>query len=471
MRGPAAKGRNLFSLAAVLLAAAATILAPALAHASRYLPQALAPTLAAPPVDLASADGASEVDQHPPFALLTGADRLDLVDLAAGARLEAQRLRLHPTSLELASGRETASGGLDQWTEANVSPSRRIGLERRWSALAYARARWYDARNASWLSEDPAGAVDSPNLYAFVGWAPHMGTDPLGLQDLMPMPPHGVAPRHEEPAQAPTGALPCPHPGPGSSDCYGEPVVETSERVATNMLELQGELHRVGLSAGEVSEELHRVDPNRTSPEAGPILAPVAQNAGPPVDLLFKATMLFASTVGLGTLSVGEPLLGLNLADDTVLAPGLSVGPWRAREVLGRRVYQRSDLFDPAQRSSWFDTAAGQWRSGSNVERMKSGLAPLDSSGRPIQLHHLTGTEVNGLAGTRGSLAEVPEGYHQQNAGVLNISELRRNPNLPRQTLPRYPSFRRTASGERSAQAAEVDAYRADYWRERAKGF
>ena len=44
-----------------------------------------------------------------------------------------------------------------------------------------ARARWYDARNASWLSEDPAGAVDSPSLYAFVGQAPNMSTDPRGL--------------------------------------------------------------------------------------------------------------------------------------------------------------------------------------------------------------------------------------------------------------------------------------------------
>jgi hypothetical protein len=27
-----------------------------------------------------------------------------------------------------------------------------------------------------WLSEDPAGAIDSVNLYAFVGWQPSMGT-------------------------------------------------------------------------------------------------------------------------------------------------------------------------------------------------------------------------------------------------------------------------------------------------------
>ena len=37
------------------------------------------------------------------------------------------------------------------------------------TGIAYARARWYDARNAAWLSEDPLADTDSPNLYAFVG--------------------------------------------------------------------------------------------------------------------------------------------------------------------------------------------------------------------------------------------------------------------------------------------------------------
>ena len=49
------------------------------------------------------------------------------------------------------------------------------------TGLNYARARWYDSRNGSWLSEDPAGTVDSPNIYAFVGWQPNMQLDPMGL--------------------------------------------------------------------------------------------------------------------------------------------------------------------------------------------------------------------------------------------------------------------------------------------------
>lgn len=49
------------------------------------------------------------------------------------------------------------------------------------TGIAYARNRWYDARTAMWLSEDPLEDVDSPNLYAFVGWGPQAATDPLGL--------------------------------------------------------------------------------------------------------------------------------------------------------------------------------------------------------------------------------------------------------------------------------------------------
>jgi RHS repeat-associated protein len=48
------------------------------------------------------------------------------------------------------------------------------------TGIAYARARWYDGRNAAWLSEDPLVDVDSPNRYAFGGWRPQMANDPNG---------------------------------------------------------------------------------------------------------------------------------------------------------------------------------------------------------------------------------------------------------------------------------------------------
>ncbi|HET9768629.1 MAG TPA: RHS repeat-associated core domain-containing protein [Thermoanaerobaculia bacterium] len=61
-----------------------------------------------------------------------------------------------------------------------------LGFQGLWTdpvtGFLYARNRWYDPRNGAWLSEDAAGTVDSPNLYAFVGHQPNVASDPLGLQ-------------------------------------------------------------------------------------------------------------------------------------------------------------------------------------------------------------------------------------------------------------------------------------------------
>ena len=48
------------------------------------------------------------------------------------------------------------------------------------TGLAYHRARWYSARDASFLSPDNLGDVDSPNLYAYCALQPHMARDPEG---------------------------------------------------------------------------------------------------------------------------------------------------------------------------------------------------------------------------------------------------------------------------------------------------
>ena len=53
------------------------------------------------------------------------------------------------------------------------------------TGVSYARARWYDARNGVFLTEDPMAEMDSPNLYSFVAWRPSMRSDPLGLASLV----------------------------------------------------------------------------------------------------------------------------------------------------------------------------------------------------------------------------------------------------------------------------------------------
>jgi len=124
-------------------------------------------------------------------------------------------------------------------------------------------------------------------------------------------------------------------------------------------------------------------------------------------------------------------------------------------------------LFDPAQVSQW--KVNGKLVSGTNLERMATGRAPVDAEGRSVQLHHLTQTEVNVQNGTRGSLAEVGATFHGKNFSVLHLP-FPRNPNIPKQTIPRYPSFRRNPNGTASSQAAEFANYQSGYWKIRAEG-
>jgi RHS repeat-associated protein len=56
-----------------------------------------------------------------------------------------------------------------------------VGIFTESENLYYMRARYYDAEVGRFISEDPAGFVDGPNLYAYVGGNPIMAVDPTGL--------------------------------------------------------------------------------------------------------------------------------------------------------------------------------------------------------------------------------------------------------------------------------------------------
>ncbi len=158
-----------------LLTLAVLLLAPS-AEASRGgQPAALAPALEAP----------ATPDQVLDAELTEPPERLRIFE----------DLRLPPRPLELVEAQKTASGsstytlGLNVWQTGDLSQEcSGLSFQGLWTdpvtGIAYARNRWYDARTASWLSEDPKGAVDSPNLYAFVGWGPHVATDPMGMRAL-----------------------------------------------------------------------------------------------------------------------------------------------------------------------------------------------------------------------------------------------------------------------------------------------
>ncbi|MCZ2159232.1 HNH/ENDO VII family nuclease [Bartonella sp. 220] len=54
-------------------------------------------------------------------------------------------------------------------------------------------------------------------------------------------------------------------------------------------------------------------------------------------------------------------------------------------EFKGQKVYQGDELFEPEAVSSWKEK--GQIVAGTNVERMKSGRAPIGVDSRPVMLY------------------------------------------------------------------------------------
>jgi RHS repeat-associated protein len=58
------------------------------------------------------------------------------------------------------------------------------GMQEESHSLLLATYRAYDARLGRWLSEDPLGLADGPNLFAYVENAPLNRRDPLGLAGI-----------------------------------------------------------------------------------------------------------------------------------------------------------------------------------------------------------------------------------------------------------------------------------------------
>jgi len=180
MRTAAAKGKSSWRLIAAGLA---VLVAASAAEASRYTPASAndlldkqrTSSLVGPPhaADLAPAFA---FDPAPRFPLLTAADRQ-----ALAVPLAEQLVGELEAALEGTAAEKLASGGQTSDLRPNLRRIQQLTTISHPSRFGYARARWYDARNASWLSEDPAQDVDSPNLYAYVAWQPQMATDPMGM--------------------------------------------------------------------------------------------------------------------------------------------------------------------------------------------------------------------------------------------------------------------------------------------------
>jgi hypothetical protein len=160
-------------------------------------------------------------------------------------------------------------------------------------------------------------------------------------------------------------------------------------------------------------------------------------NPGEPENLVGGMIVGKVARVGKGLIergldSVTQKLLGEKAAQEGI--EGVVSRYWARSEFDGIRVYQRSDLIDPAMTDRLGRT---------NLELMRMGRAPLGSDGFPVNLHHMLQTNTS-------PLAEVTQTFHQQYSNILHI-----NPN----TIP---------SG---INRGAFDRYRANYWRARAKDF
>jgi hypothetical protein len=79
----------------------------------------------------------------------------------------------------------------------------------------------------------------------------------------------------------------------------------------------------------------------------------------------------------------------------------------------GRKVYQRNDLFDPNQVSDW--TVNGKKVTGTNIERMAAGRAPLCKDGKSLNLHHIG-------QGNESNLVEITKVQHTKYSKQLHIN-------------------------------------------------
>ena len=106
----------------------------------------------------------------------------------------------------------------------------------------------------------------------------------------------------------------------------------------------------------------------------------------------------------------------------------------KSTQFKGNKIYQRDDLFDV----NYVDEAGR-----TNLQRMKSGIAPIGKDGKSINLHHMLQTED-------GAIMEITHTMHSKYSKILHIN--------PSSTL----------SG---INTDEFRNWTRRYWRNRAKDF
>jgi len=79
--------------------------------------------------------------------------------------------------------RGNAFGTREEETGTNLDRQRANSKEEDPTGLLWEHFRYRDLESGVWLSRDPSGFVDGPNLYAYVRQNPWSSFDPFGLYD------------------------------------------------------------------------------------------------------------------------------------------------------------------------------------------------------------------------------------------------------------------------------------------------
>ena len=130
---------------------------------------------------------------------------------------------------------------------------------------------------------------------------------------------------------------------------------------------------------------------------------------------------------------------------------GKSKKRWTPKEVEGRKVYQRDDLFDPSYKDDFGRT---------NVQRMEEGLAPVGKDGIEVNLHHLTQDEP-------GSMVELSSSYHSKHDRTLHIYSNQWDKSYKGADGIRH----RYSSAPNSMNRGPFNKWKKGYWKSRSKDF
>lgn len=306
--------------------------------------------------------------------------------------------------------------------------------------------RYYAPSRGGWLNRDPAGETGGLNLYGMVGNDPVNFWDYLGLQaDSI-----GFLWTMDAPHRAQASWYQQTVVQPGLAMHQQEQRRLYRQQAELSLNDLQWATNHQMLNALGFRNALHwdlfvdeAFDAAVVTLEVGSIFIPIGGPAVAPARITTRCLPRVGGRIGGGASGglVGgagggagnalKDVLPVNAAETTAAR---TTSAWTRAEVNGSRVYQRTDLIDPARVDALGRT---------NVQRMQSGLAPLGPDGKSMNLHHMLQT-------ANGPLAEMTQTFHKTNHRIIHI-----NPN----TIP---------SG---INRPVFDAWRGDYWKIRATDF